>query len=101
MIKEWDVSKIVDLNGKVIVVTGSNSGIGYEAVKIFADKGAKVVMACRSLERADAALEKILEEQENADVVTMELDLASLDSVKAFVQAFKKKFKRHNKTNRL
>ena len=71
MIKEWNVGQIGDLKGKVFVVTGGNSGIGYEAVKIFAAKGAKVVMACRSLERADAALAKIIDEQESADVVTM------------------------------
>ncbi len=94
MSSEWTVETAPDLKGKVIIVTGSNSGIGYEAVKIYAAKGAKVVMACRSLERANEALAKIMEEQKDADVVTMELDLASLKSVKTFVAAFKKKFKR-------
>ncbi|MBT3318916.1 MAG: SDR family NAD(P)-dependent oxidoreductase [Clostridia bacterium] len=94
MIKEWNVGQIGDLKGKVFVVTGGNSGIGYEAVKIFAAKGAKVVMACRSLERADAALAKIIDEQESADVVTMELDLASMESVRAFAEVFISKYKR-------
>ena len=94
MIKEWNVGQIGDLKGKVFVVTGGNSGIGYEAVKIFAAKGAKVVMACRSLERADAALAKIIDEQESADVVTMELDLASVESVRAFAEVFISKYKR-------
>ena len=47
----------------MIIVTGSNSGIGYESVKIFAAKGAKVVMACRSMDKANEALAQILKEK--------------------------------------
>ena len=51
-------------------------------------------MACRSLDKANEALTTILKERKEADVITMALDLASLDSVKAFATAFKKKYKR-------
>ena len=59
MSKEWTTENIPNLTGKVIIVTGANSGIGYEAAKEFALKGAQAVLACRSTDKAQAALEQI------------------------------------------
>ena len=55
----WTKDNIPDLNGKVFIVTGANSGVGYESSLALAAKGATVVMACRSLERGRRAQEAI------------------------------------------
>jgi NAD(P)-dependent dehydrogenase (short-subunit alcohol dehydrogenase family) len=77
------------LTGKVIIVTGANSGIGYEAAKVFVRKGAQTILACRSKDKARAALAEIQAEIPNAPAEIMQLDLASLASVHQFVDAFK------------
>jgi NAD(P)-dependent dehydrogenase (short-subunit alcohol dehydrogenase family) len=52
MPEKWTTENIPDLSGKVIIVTGANSGIGYEAAKEFARKGAQTILACRDMGRA-------------------------------------------------
>jgi len=71
------------LDGSVVVVTGANSGLGFEATEAFARKGATVVMACRSRERGEDAAERIRGETD-ADLDVRHCDLASLDSVADF-----------------
>ncbi|MBL6962770.1 MAG: SDR family NAD(P)-dependent oxidoreductase [Bacteroidetes bacterium] len=90
--ENWTFTNIPDLTGKVIIVTGGNSGIGYEAVKAFAEKDAEVIMASRNPEKAVNAKKEIITEIPQAKVLVMELDLSSLDSVKKFSQAFKNKY---------
>ncbi|XP_055504818.1 WW domain-containing oxidoreductase isoform X1 [Leucoraja erinacea] len=80
-----------DLSGKVVIVTGANSGIGYETARSLALHGAHVVLACRNRARAAEATQKILEEWHKAKVEAMILDLASLQSVQQFAEAFKAK----------
>ena len=75
----WRLADMPDQTGRVFVVTGANSGIGLEASKALARKGARVVMACRNLEKAEAARVEI---GDGAEV--RELDLGSLASVRAF-----------------
>jgi len=53
--QKWTTENIPDLTRKIIIVTGGNSGLGYESVKVFAEKGANVIMACRSIEKGKAA----------------------------------------------
>jgi len=84
----WTANDIPDLSGKTVVVTGGNSGIGYEAALQVAAKGADTILACRSPKRAGAAVEAIVERHPQAKVEAMELDLASLDSVEKFAAAF-------------
>lgn len=60
MSKKWTVSNdMSDQTGRVAIVTGANSGIGYETAKALAEKGATVIMACRNLEKANTAAGKI------------------------------------------
>lgn len=73
-----------DLDGRVVVVTGANSGIGYEAALVFARQRARVVLACRSEERAREASERIGRAVPKASLEVEPLDLASLASVRAF-----------------
>ena len=90
----WTTANIPDLTGKVMIVTGANSGIGFEEAKEFARKGAQVIMACRSMDKAQDAMYKILGEIPDARVEIMQLDLASLNSVRQFAEAFKLKYDR-------
>lgn len=83
-----------DLKGKVIIVTGGNSGTGYESVKAFAMKGAEVVLAGRSMERCQQASAEILKAVPDGKIDVMQLDLADLDSVKSFAAEFIKKYKK-------
>lgn len=70
--------------GKVVVVTGGNSGIGLETAKDLACRGARVILACRSVRRAAAAKEEIISFSGNSDVHCQQLDLSSLRSVREF-----------------
>jgi NAD(P)-dependent dehydrogenase (short-subunit alcohol dehydrogenase family) len=92
--KQWDSSNIGTQNGRVAIVTGSSSGIGFEAARVLAERGARVVLAVRNMTKGIAAMGRIRAQHEHADVVVMELDLALLDSVKEFTAAFKRKFDR-------
>ncbi|KAK7882707.1 hypothetical protein WMY93_028881 [Mugilogobius chulae] len=80
----------VKLHGKIAIVTGSNTGIGKETALDLARRGARVIMACRSRERAEAALEDVKRKSGSSNVVFMQLDLASLKSVRTFAENFLK-----------
>ena len=86
---KWCERDVPDLSGKVAIVTGANSGIGYEAVKVLAAKGAHVVMACRSVDKCSSAVENIRREVERASLTIMKLELGDLSSVRGFAAAFK------------
>jgi NAD(P)-dependent dehydrogenase (short-subunit alcohol dehydrogenase family) len=90
---DWNVENIGDLSNKVIIVTGGNSGLGFEAAKVFARYNATVILACRSVQRAAEAKTAILNETTNGVVDVMELDLASLASIKSFVTQFRQKYR--------
>lgn len=90
--QKWDSQDVPDQKGRVAIVTGSSSGIGYETVRVLAAKNATVIIAVRNLEKGQLALGKIKSGQSDADVTVMELDLASLDSVRKFAEEFKKSY---------
>lgn len=84
----WTLKDIPDLAGKRAIVTGANSGLGYYTSLHLARRGAEVVMACRSLAKADEARARILADVPDAGLVPMALDVADLDSVAAFAEQF-------------
>jgi NAD(P)-dependent dehydrogenase (short-subunit alcohol dehydrogenase family) len=86
--KAWTADDMPDLSGKTIVVTGGNSGIGYEAALEFARKRADVILACRDLGKARTAAAQISASSPGAKVEVMELDLSNLASVRGFADAF-------------
>ena len=53
--QKWTTANIPDLSGKVIIVTGGNSGLGYESAKAFAENGVEVILTSRSVEKGEAA----------------------------------------------
>jgi len=91
---KWTFDNIPDLQEKTIIVTGGNSGLGYESVKAFALKGASVVLACRNLEKGEKAKEEILKEKPSGEILVRQLDLASLASVEVFANQFLEEHKR-------
>ena len=73
---------------KCVIITGANSGLGFEtARKVAVQPDFKVILACRNLEKAAAAREKIVAETGNEDVLTLPIDTSSLSSVRAFAEA--------------
>jgi NAD(P)-dependent dehydrogenase (short-subunit alcohol dehydrogenase family) len=84
---DFSVATMPDLTGKVAVVTGGNTGIGYETCLALASKGAQVFMASRSSERAAAAIAKIAAET-GKTVEFLELNLQDLKQVQGAAQAF-------------
>lgn len=84
----------VHMVGKVVIVTGGNSGLGLETCKDLASRGAKVILACRSVRRGNEAKEEIIKFSGNTDVHVWQLDLASLRSVKDFCTQIYKTEKR-------
>ncbi|MFC7071558.1 oxidoreductase [Halovenus rubra] len=85
----WGVDEMPDQSGRTVVVTGANSGLGFEATKLFARNGADVVMACRNRERAQTARNDIRAVVNKPSLSVIELDLADLSSVRSFVETFK------------
>ncbi|WP_058364991.1 oxidoreductase [Haloparvum sedimenti] len=80
----WNETDVPDLDGVTAVVTGANSGIGYEATRTLADHGATVVMGCRSVSRGADAVSSIRDATPSGTLDVRELDLADLDSVASF-----------------
>jgi len=90
----WTAADMADQTGKTFIVTGANSGIGYEAALELARKGGTVVLACRSAKKADEAVARIAEAVPGAKAEKMILDLGDLASVRAFAAEFLAKYPR-------
>ena len=80
---KWTTADIPDQTGRTAVVTGANTGLGYETATALAAKGAHVVLAVRNIEKGKAAADLIARAHPGASVAIQELDLTSLDSVRA------------------
>jgi len=78
----WTATHIPDQTGRVAVITGANTGLGYETATALAAKGARVVLAVRNLDKGKAAADLITRAHPGADVSVTELDLTSLQSVR-------------------
>jgi len=79
----WTAADMPGQSGRTIVITGASSGVGFETARLFAAKGADVVLACRDHGRARRAMERIAADVPGARVEELSLDLASLTSVRA------------------
>ncbi len=84
---KWTIDAMPDQSGRLAVVTGANSGLGLHTARALAEKGARVVMACRSRAKAETARDEIARGAAGAEVEIRELNLADLASVRAFSEA--------------
>jgi len=94
MTSNWTAENIPDLTGKIAIVTGANSGIGYEMARALAHKEATVILACRNKARGEAAVRQIDQEYSEAQVELMQLDLSDLASVRRFADEFSSHYDR-------
>ncbi|XP_062973613.1 retinol dehydrogenase 12-like isoform X2 [Elgaria multicarinata webbii] len=81
------------LHGKVVVITGANTGIGKETARDFAGRGARVILACRDMAKAEAAACEIRTKTGNQQIIAMKLDLADTKSIREFAENFLKEEK--------
>ena len=85
---KWTADQIPSQTGKIALVTGANSGIGYQAALELARHGAHVLLGCRNASKGLTALERLKREAPGAQAEVVELDMASLASVRGFAEAF-------------
>ncbi|MBC7867311.1 MAG: SDR family NAD(P)-dependent oxidoreductase [Gloeobacteraceae cyanobacterium ES-bin-316] len=85
---KWNMQELPSQHGKVAIVTGANSGIGYETTLALVEKEVEVVMACRNIEKAEKVKNKILQLYPGAKIKPMLLDLSSLSEVRKFAGEF-------------
>jgi NAD(P)-dependent dehydrogenase (short-subunit alcohol dehydrogenase family) len=82
MTAKWTAADVPDQSDRVAIVTGANSGLGYDTAAVLAEKGAHVVLAVRNLDKGKEAADRIKKASPDAVVTLQELDLTSLDSVR-------------------
>ena len=88
----FKLSEIENMPQRIAIVTGANNGLGFETTKGLVSKKIKVIMACRNKDKATIAKSNILSVYPNANLEIMELDLTSLESVRAFVASYLAKY---------
>ena len=78
---DWKINHIPDQSGRVVLVTGANSGLGFETAKALLCKGATVIMGCRSMDKGLYARKTLLQITSKGNIDLLELDLADLIEV--------------------
>lgn len=92
---KWSPSQLSDLTGKSFVITGANSGIGYEAAKMLGERGGDIVMLCRSRAKGEAAQRQLAETVKGkVDLILM--DLSDLDSVRKAAEELRGRYDKIN-----
>jgi NAD(P)-dependent dehydrogenase (short-subunit alcohol dehydrogenase family) len=94
MASNWTAENIPDLTGKIAIVTGANSGIGYEMARALARKAATVILACRNKPKGESAVKQIDQEYPGAKAELMQLDLSDLALVRHFADEFTRHYNR-------
>ena len=82
MSRKWTAADVPDQSGRVAIVTGANSGLGFDTAAVLAGKGAHVVLAVRNLDKGNQAADRIKTKSPDAVIAVQELDLTSLESVR-------------------
>ncbi len=90
----WQLDDLCEQSERTVVITGGNSGIGFEAAKALADQGARVIIACRDADKAKTACEQISVDNADASIEAVTLDLASLKSVRACAEEINERCER-------
>jgi len=87
-------TSVVRLDGKIVIITGANTGIGKETAIDLAKRGAIVIMACRNVSRGETALKEVKEQSQSDQVFLKVLDLSSLRSIREFSVEFLSEYKK-------
>lgn len=90
----FNLTEIPSQKGRVALITGANTGLGFETARAFARTNMKVILACRSVEKCARAKELILKEIPDADIEMMKVDLSRLASVREFSSEYSRRFNR-------
>jgi NAD(P)-dependent dehydrogenase (short-subunit alcohol dehydrogenase family) len=91
---KWSAADVPDQSGRVAVITGANTGLGFETAAVLARKGAHTVLAVRNLDKGNDAVARIKAATPNATVTLQQLDLMSLDNVRVAADALRTQFPR-------
>ncbi|WP_109831520.1 oxidoreductase [Reichenbachiella versicolor] len=89
---KWNTKNIDSQKGRIILITGANSGLGLGTAKALAMKGAHIVLAVRNMDKGAFATKELLKEIPNAKVDLLKVDLSDLNSVRSFADRFKSKY---------
>ncbi|MEU6573437.1 oxidoreductase [Streptomyces sp. NPDC046805] len=92
--ERWTARAVPDQSGRVAVVTGGNTGLGFETARVLARRGVRTVLACRDLARADEAARRIVGAAPTTQVETVRLDLSSLASVREAADELRERYNR-------
>jgi NAD(P)-dependent dehydrogenase (short-subunit alcohol dehydrogenase family) len=91
---KWTAAEVPDQTGRVAIITGSNTGLGYDTALILAGRGARVVLAVRDTDKGKAAAARIVGANPGADVAVQPLDLGSLQSIRTSAEEIKAAYPR-------
>jgi NAD(P)-dependent dehydrogenase (short-subunit alcohol dehydrogenase family) len=91
---KWTAADVPDQSGRVAIVTGANSGLGYDTAAVLAARGAHVVLGVRDLEKGTQAANRIKAASPHADVALQEIDLSSLASIRTAAEALRTNYPR-------
>ncbi len=92
--QKWTADQMPDQTGRIAVITGANSGLGYETALALARKGAHIIMAVRNTRKGEVARAEILKQVPQASVELMRLELGSQQAIRAFAAAYRARFNR-------
>src|SRR5580692_3173437 len=90
----WTAAEVPAQEGRTVVITGANTGVGFETARFLASRGAEVVLACRDPQRAEQAKKRIESQAPGARLDTVTLDLASLASVRSAAAELRSRYAR-------
>ena len=92
MKEKWTGDDMADQTGRIAIVTGANTGLGFETARVLAERNATVVLACRNDDKGRDAVKRIKAEHPKARAVYMRLDLSSLEDVQRFAKEFRRRY---------
>ncbi|MGE6378535.1 oxidoreductase [Peribacillus muralis] len=92
MTDKWNGEEMADVSKQTIVITGANSGLGFETAFALAGKGAETILAVRNASKGEKAVDRIFSVYPNANIRVMQLDLSDLSSIRHFADSYKENY---------